>query len=75
MKTEETVHRIQQLRADADAFDDIGPCAWDEADSRRAQAKLLESQLPHFDVVAIRIWLCLPTTESGFQSPRNEDTL
>lgn len=50
MKPKETVHRIQKPCADADAFDDVGRCAWDEADSGRTQAKMLESQLPNCGV-------------------------
>ena len=52
MKSEKKVPRIQQLRANAHALDDIGPCAWDDADSERKEANALAGQVPHFDVRA-----------------------
>lgn len=41
-------NRVQQLRSDADALDDIGPCAWDDADAKRAEAKELEASIPNY---------------------------
>jgi hypothetical protein len=41
---------IQKLREDANALDEIGPVAWDDADAKRKQADALEAALPHYDV-------------------------